>query len=310
MPKTKSNISLGYAAGLGYCVMTALSTISIAQVVRFIDPIVSTFMTFFITLCFFHLARFRSLSPLYRTGWQFKKGWLEINLWTALTWIGTFYGLKYMDAVLFLTLFMGLIPSFTYFISLAKGQAVYQPIRLGFALLILALIVCLSFFSGKIYHTSLLDYFLGVLYAIISVTGAALYLIQSKRFQQQTALSAADLLALRFWGLLLICLVWICLRGHLHEFPELPYFHFIYLAVITAILPLYLMQTSLHRLGALNLSFIMPFIPVLTYILLLLLGQAFHASILITLLILSAVLIAQTAYTHRNILAKSFGKVL
>ena len=289
---------LGYMYGVAYCLMTAISVIYIHQLNQKISPLLLELGMFIISAAFFHLWNWRRLTQLYKVCFQEKKSWFLVNLWTAVTWLGTFYALDNIDAVLFIALFMGGMPVVTYIIACLRGVEAYSAVPIFFRVLIFSLMVVLiidSMYSRYIHNEIAL--FLGCCYTFLGVLGAALYLIDTKQLQSAGSLTNAQLLAIRFFLLITICLVWTIFNQSIYLIGSLPYLQLIILALLTSILPLYCMQASLEKIGVIKLSFLLSLTPVFTYLLMLLKGEKPHAIVGVTLLLLTLVLII---YGKRN----------
>ncbi len=289
--KNRWDKSLGYGFGIMYCVITALSIIYIQYINQSINPILSTLVTFVFSMLWFNFYNLRALPFLYQVCWQHKKRWLAINLWTAMIWIGTFYALTYINPVLYITLFMGLMPTMTYAIAWARGLEKYAFKHIGFGAAVIIAVITLMIDSAWINHQETGSLLLGCLYTLIAVIGAALYLLDAKALQEQGQLSSSQMLALRFFALIIIAFLGAILNHSIHLIAHLPYAKLCLLAVLTSILPMYCLQVSLQKMGAVKFSFIMPFTPIFTYLLLLCFGAPMHWSILLILLFLGILLI-------------------
>lgn len=286
------NTFLGYLLGLGYCLVSALSVIYIGHINQSINPILSELITFIIGMLFFHACNMRVLPRIYRTCLQQKKTWFLINVWTAMIWLGTFYALNEIDAVLFIALFMGLMPLITYFLAWARKIENYALKHLLFGLSVLVLMLLLIYQSlANVYYDNHLTLLLGCIYTLIGAVGGALYLLDTKNLQTQGQLSSSQILAIRFFVLIAICLIWSITNHSILQIFKLPYLNLILLALLTSILPMYCLQVSLRKIGALRFSFLMPFTPIITYFILLWIGQPLNLVTLLILVLLTVVLI-------------------
>lgn len=277
----------GYLLGLAYCLLTAGSVILIQKTDQDITPLMSSFIIFLITACWFNLYSCRSLKKVYAVCVGHLGNTVLINLWTAMTWLGTFYALEYVSPILFITLFMGLIPTATYFLGWMRGVEKYSLKPLVFGGLIIVLVLLLIGVSDQLSE----NLGIGCFWTLMGVIGAAFYLLDAKQFQEKGQLSSIEMLSIRFWGLILITAIGAVYTHDSWHWASLPYENLGLLALMTSILPMYCMQTSLKQIGPVKISFLMPWTPIFTYVLLLALGVRLNSWVLVLLCLLVCVLV-------------------
>ena len=111
-----------YFFSLAFCIAVAFSSILIHSTNQLVNPYLSVFLTFVICTVWFNLVNVNSLHILYRKLINDKINFFIVNLVTAINWVTTFEALKYIDAVLYIALFMGLMPIVTYVINSYVSQ--------------------------------------------------------------------------------------------------------------------------------------------------------------------------------------------
>lgn len=281
----------GYGYAFLFCLITAISSISIHYVEKAIDPTITALVAFTYCIVIFNCLNFRKIAIAYQTALLNKKLLSLVNISTAIHWLAAVWTLNYIPASIYLTLFMGLLPISTYLVHrlvLKKwGQKLgYTPLLI--ILLSLALIYC-DFPKD---HINRLDFIKGIFTMIIAVTTGSYYLICSKQFQEATQLSSLSIVSLRFYVLVIVCFFTALYQHYPVIFTVQHYFlDMLWITLTSSVIPAFLTQKSVSTLGALKFSYFIPITPMLTYCLEWMLYGKFNVEIFALISILSCVIL-------------------
>ena len=273
-PTGKLELLYGYGFGISSCVVIAFSSIFIHKTTQSVNPMLSVFLTFLFCTIWFNILNFKSIGLFYRKLLQDKKSFVIINVCSAILWILTFIALKYISPVLYISMFVGTLPTSTYLIMLIQKKEKLQLRMLITTLLITATLIAITLVEREhIAKTTEQDFYIGILLTVISSIPSALYMIYSKQLSVAAELKPSQVIAVRFHFLVLstgiICLV----NNSFGDIGNVPFSNFILMAFLSSIVPMFLLQKTIHLIGALKTSFISPFTPIFTYLVLLISGQ-------------------------------------
>jgi drug/metabolite transporter (DMT)-like permease len=277
-----------YAAVLGYCVVTAVSLITIHETGRSIPPPAITLSTFLVATVFFTLATTRTLRKTFSIVRADKRGFLAINLTTAATWLTGFWAVKYLAPDLFLAIFMGVAPLATFTIRTLLFRCKGTTKELFAAMLVTLTVAAIV---GE--HTVLAGLYVpslaGLLLATVSGVSFSFYLVYSKRME---GLSPAGILSVRFYLLIVVSLLLTTMNYDLADVAaRISVPKIVLISLGSAILPLYLLQTAITRLGAARVANFVPFTCVVTYLAeQLILLHPFSLAVFLTILLLCALI--------------------
>jgi drug/metabolite transporter (DMT)-like permease len=251
----------GYPAVAAYCVVTAASLLVIHDVEKSVAPPVVTFYTFLAATAFFLLATARRIPDTLRVVAADRGGLVAINVTTAATWMTGFWAVKYLAPDLFLAIFMGVAPLATLLIRMAVLRAAAARKEA-----IAAALVTLAVVAVVVEHLVLAGLAApaaGLALAVLSGTSFSFYLVYSRRMQ---ALGPAQILSMRFFLLVAVALgVSVAGYDFAAESHRMDPWKAALIALGSAILPLYLLQTAITRLGAMRVANFVPFTVVVTY---------------------------------------------
>ncbi|MED7788450.1 hypothetical protein [Francisella sp. 19X1-34] len=105
----------------------------------------------------------------------------------------------------------------------------------------------------------------GGVISLIGGTATYFYFKESETLNKKYNFSSLDVLCIRFYLLVIISMVFVFLDSNvIFNIEQIPYM--IILSILTLILPLYLAQIGISKIGAMNHSFFITFMPFLTFI--------------------------------------------
>lgn len=281
---------IGYLFAFLYCIVTAFSVLKIHDSVQQASAMVVMFYTFIVCLLFFNLVNFFALKKTYQALKTNLPDVLLVNLTTALTWMATFWGLKYLPPVLYITITMGVLPIASFILAMWEVRHIN---KLACLLTVVAtiLIIFIVYLVKNLLVINIYDFTIGTLLSILTGIFISFYMKYSKRLHAKSNLSPSQILCIRFYLLVLIGLIVSLCKMDLAVFTRGIHLSSILLIVFSSsILPLYFVQISIHRIGPLKTAYILPFTPVFTYVLEWFLGMSFNALLFATIFILGVVL--------------------
>jgi drug/metabolite transporter (DMT)-like permease len=241
------------------------------------------FATFSISWLFFLAVNRGQVARLAAVWGTAKKELLVINISTAFSWLGMFWCLKFVSASVQTLVYTATLPVASVLLARqwrtmpVSGRVAVSAI-LGSGLLI----ACTN---PSLLASALSTQLSGIALALGAGTCGAVYMVWSGALQQKQKLSSNDMLCLRLPVLLL-------LSGllSLGDLPRLVDTVFLgkalLLAVLLVVLPSYLLQQSILKIGSVRTSVLLPLVPAVAMLLETREGFAFSplALLLLTLL--------------------------
>ncbi len=288
---------LKYASMLTYILSTAISLVAINQLELQVNPTLAALISFLLCFLFFNLVNYNRLKIAYDILLKSPLDFIKINIITAIIWISTFWGLKYIAPGIFVSLFMGVIPLSAVFISKNKPGFKHKETNLMLTLIFLALGL-VSYESLKLVDSSTTMYY-GLFLAVISGIFSAIYIHYSQKLQKKFNFTTLDFLSIRFYFVIAICLSLASIAGnHIILSCTLnKWYDFIFIAILTTIIPLYSLQNAILKLGSMRVSYLITLTPLVAYLLQTFIGFQFNIVIFSMILVMSLLLIQY----YRNI---------
>lgn len=255
-----------------YVFTSALANVFINHSTRSIAPIVTLFYNSVITIVFFTILNLDTLTQNSSLVKKNIKPILWLNILNAIMWFVIFFSLKVLSPSVFACILFGAIP-ISLFLLQVKGSTVSnQNNRITAFLLLILFILMLLLVSQDMTTTNSSQIILyGTLVAIIGGLIGAYIMKISKKLATQN-LSASLVIALRFYGLLIISLLLIIPNPTQLLVAPTVLAEIFTLAIVAMALPLFLLQKALKNLNPFYASIIITAIPITTYVLQLLTG--------------------------------------
>lgn len=250
---------MGLLFGLGFCFATAASTTLVHYSSLHLDPFFSLFCTTLIAIIYFHAIKIRQVGAIYTAAIGEKKTWFLISVMVAGNWMASFYALSKINSFEYV---------YTYFSASAiiggLAQCIknknYQNFFTASALTILLSMYFIHLISNAAQLHAL---YVGLTVTVISAGFGYGYRHYSVQFSKKTQLDATSVLAVRFYLLLLVSLLF-GNYNQFHLFTPHQAVYFAALAAITFLIPLYCMQNSVLLIGANYFSILTALCPAMT----------------------------------------------
>lgn len=272
---TKSKLGVAYV--LLYCLVTAMSTVLISMTEQSTSSFYISFYSVLVSTLFFSVYLFKDFSSVKSLVKDNLAPILKINITTALIWLIIFYTLKTLDPVIVIVLFMGAVPVTSAFLTRKQVKSVEERNFDFWTALLILLLLVLSIaddFSRMIHvaqaggalslRGDLIHWSLDSLLVLSSGVITAYNNIYAKQLSQN-GMSAPQVLAVRFYLLLLLSLGLIFLTGHNLAISSQAIGHLVIVAVLSIALPLYLLQKGIEKIEPMHVSFILPLMPMMVF---------------------------------------------
>ncbi len=259
-------MNLGYIFALGYVLLLSLSTIWVDALGAHIPVLTLLFYTTITAIVSFNLVRFKRIKTNHKQIAIDIKEWAKMGVLVSSVWFFTYYGAihsspDFLIAVSYI--FMGLLGSY---LRQNKLKIIACAISIG---------LCCIFSPNY----SLL----GLLVALSMGGSLFTYLIISDKFCKKYQMEAGDILAIRYYLLLIgvFIAVLISKQGlHSLEISWQMAGILITLGLANMVIPIFCSQSALGLLGASELSFITSLLPVIGFIFTDLTKHAWHPGML------------------------------
>lgn len=246
-----------------YILSTAASMVLIHDAEKNTPTFLLTFIAFFLCIFLFHLINIKRIIPTYSFFYKDKKAFLTINALTLIIWLGTFYGLKLIQPSLFISVFMGSLPLFSIFI---KKQALKKNSLYTLASITLILFLLSGYYVVK--HPPYLEVFIGLFCTVLSAFVSSVYICYTDKLQRQNQVPWIDVVCTRFYFITIFSFI-ICYFSppqiNLYQIAMEKWYNFLFISLLSTILPVYSAQKAISNLGAVKVSLLMALIPLCVY---------------------------------------------
>lgn len=210
----------------------------------------------------FHLLNSRQNKQTYIRIIKDKNIWSGISKVIATTtfmWVAGFIIPLTYTPFIFVFSYLGW-PSF--FGALVMAVTTRKPVYIIQGIMIAITFVLFYFVTFRDF--SLMKASLGIL--VTMLTGLSLYLyLRASKGLNNKGMNSRQILALRYWLLLILPLILIIYRHEFHLFTGTVIFKGIIIGMITLVLPLYFGQLCIEKFGSERFSLAMGFTPILTF---------------------------------------------
>ncbi len=241
-----------YQYAIGYILCVAFVSVIRAKLLFALSPITLLLISSSLASVYFHLINYKHGYSFYNKFSNRKLALVVLNSVVALMWFATYYSIYFSSAVIFVFEFF-MVGGFLSII-LRQGLVFSQKIML-------LLFIGLIFAPFFIYKAQYLGIFLG-----ITAGGFGfLYNILSGQIASSLKINASQILASRFWLLILVSVV-LLPKDFLAQLSFYTLIATMLTIVLSFILQLWLNQKSVSTIGGQESSYIASFAPALTFL--------------------------------------------
>ncbi len=252
--------SLRYLPIAVYLPSTAFAAVYIKVSFGDVTPFLVTFCTFAFCWLLFLVQNRARLPDVTRCVMAEPWTFLKINVFTLLSWLGAFACIQMLTGSVELLVFMSAIPAVSVVAGGEWGRLgrVEQATLLG--IFVCSLVVVLLHPTMQSYDSG--RQIQGLAVGVAAGAFGALYIVLSGRVQKRLGLSSADLICAR-----LPLLLAVTLALSFSEIGRVASQEFlgkaVLLSLVAVVVPVFALQLSITRLGAVPTSVLMPLVPVL-----------------------------------------------
>lgn len=248
---------------IGYIIIVALGALCIYDLGKEFPQSLLMLLSAFYAIIFFHAVNLGKIKTIYTTLSQHKAQYFVLMFSIFMVWVGYYLGIIYISPTFLDFIYMGLAASYGSFFAYRSSKTRTNLLSMVLINLTIAAFYFLLFAQYEIKKTILI-----IVFTIALGTFNCLYVNTAYKLSKIN-LSPTQILASRFWIMLLICLIIVVCRRE-YEFLITNYDLIpksILLAAITFIIPIYLYQKAITKLGP-NLSLVaMGVVPIVVFIL-------------------------------------------
>jgi hypothetical protein len=238
-----------------YNISTVISLIAIDKINNQLHPILSLLISTCLAVLFFNLVNIGNLKKLYKIAHSELHLTVFINFIIAALWIASFYSLYYIDPFSYIFIFSS-VPAI---ISTLVDKRNIFACTMLFSSLVLYLAVILTYVT----HSSL-----GILCALFAGFSSYAYRKINYFYAEKHNISASMCLAIRSYGIILLCTLVILYVNFFHPSIAIIYgkpshilISILLVSIFSFILPLFVNQKALQKSGVYAHNLITSLIP-------------------------------------------------
>ncbi|MBV53580.1 MAG: hypothetical protein CL816_05900 [Coxiellaceae bacterium] len=259
---------IGLMLVISYCVVTSLSTLVISSDEQAYGMLWVTFSSVTVTILWFNFLQLKRLVRLREIFIDHGRLIILLNITTAVMWLGTFIALDSLNPDVFTAFFIGALPIFMFIINwMTSAWNKRMRMELVFTIVIAGLLLLVGYHELNVSDFSR-EIIRGMLIAFFSSLFAAWTIIFSHRLAH-AGVSSTETLSQRFYALWLVVGVILCIFPGSYSFSYSILMHFmsavILIAILSFILPLFLLQKGIERVDPMFVSFLSPLIPLMAF---------------------------------------------
>lgn len=242
-----------YSSSVLYVLLTAISFNFLNYFSRSSSPYIILFSGCIIAVCFFHCVNYNHIKKIYLSCIKDKYSWLKIMLLILVNWVTAFLATCHGSAFTYIF--------FSFAISALFGLGYsYWSSKRQSSMIYIIIVVIIVGFSGICTMIGQYASGLAVCFAILSGISGYYYSVESAYFSKNNNLSASQILAARFWLLLIFSGTMLYFDSH-NSLNVKTISYGCIIGFSTFIIPIYLFQHGVLKLGANRNSVIRGFTP-------------------------------------------------
>lgn len=249
---------------LGSAILTSISQVFYANQVQSVHPFLFTGISFFITALYFQVFTFKQRL---KNDWvEARKPLLKLNIASAITFMGFYFALKYVEPAIVSSLEMGIAPLFILILMMLQRKIISTKkwiISIGTLAACLMLIWAVINGASGIASQISSKMFIGIFASILCGIGAVFCSEYSKQLSD-IGWTSSMILSKRYIGIILISFIFT------YDLIT-PYFmeNIIWILIVTisgVLIPNYLLQKGIQYTNTFLVMMSLSFIPVFTFL--------------------------------------------
>ncbi len=257
---------MNYLYGITYSLIIALGAVLVHEVGSQLPIALILFCSCSLAIVVFHLLNVNKISAMYSKLWQVKSLWIVIMLVIVWMWLCSMYGYYLVHPEIFMLLYF----SVNFFLGLAnkffnKRLNTWQVITIFCFSMGSVSLILFKFIQTQLPLTRLND--VGMVLGILGGISTFVYIKLSYKLSQITELSSTQILAVRFWLLFFVALLMFVLLPKEHLILNRDSLvALLVIPLFTMIIPLFLVQQSIIKVGPMSTSILIGLVPAFTYL--------------------------------------------
>lgn len=295
-----SNSTLGYVSIFLCCLTSAISFVFISHLNKTHNQMISIAITFSYAAILFNLFNIKNIINLYSSVAKNFKLIFNMNVVTLFNWLSSFICLNYLDPATAICINLSVL-TVTLFFILTPLDKMKENKHLVFSILLIvtSMTLIIKQHVSTASHADIKTIILGLAWCVLGGVTGAFIGIHSEGMGK-AGFSVTQILATRFYLLIMISIIGFFFVPH--SMPVvIDWKYYLLASLIIVIFPLVMYQTAIKTLGALIVSLIEPFTPVITYLFQILVGDYQFNLLTVILLIISSSAIIWFVRIEQNI---------
>ncbi|QUM80339.1 DMT family transporter [Moritella sp. 5] len=278
---------------IAFCFLFSISFVFMSQVVKTVDPVLSTLITYGFAALFFILININNLSELTLIAKGNVKVMVKINVSTLVNTFLAFYVMLYVSPIVYIIVFFSGLSFFSVLFKQDRNKLNITSTLSVFTLSIMTSILISDAAIGKTV--------VGILLTLISTFFALQYMKDSAVLHSNLGVKVSQVLALRFFLVIAICGSYSIYDSAFSTLVSSDLFLLVFISIIGSIIPLFLMQAAIKKLGVSLTAQFTPFTPIICLIFMILVeGTSFTALEIMSICAMTLLLFFQAKLLHRE----------
>jgi hypothetical protein len=250
-----------YLSSISYVLLTALSFNFLGYISKNTSPFLILMVGCIIAIVFFHIVNFGSIKKIYIIFIRNKYSWLKIMIFILINWITAFLATYYGSA--FIYIFFSF--STSAMLGIVANYRQYNIRTINKLVCFVVILLTMSLTCVYMTLTYSIIILMAIFFAIISGVSGYCYSVESAEFSKINNLTTSQILATRFWLLLIFSTAIVYIKGDNLVNSKILFYSCL-VGLSTFIIPIYLFQHGVLKLGASRNAIIRGFTPVTTFI--------------------------------------------
>jgi len=264
-----------------------------SHVVKTVDPVLSTFITYGFAALFFifiNLSNFTKLTSIAKNNFS---EIIKINISTLINTFLAFYVMLYVSPIVYIIVFFSGL-SFLSVLFKFNGNKLKLSFTLG--VFIFSIITSVIISDTAIGRTTA-----GIVLTLISTFFALQYMNKTDELHNNLGVTVSQVLALRFFLVIIICGSYSLYDSSFSTLKPTDLLLLMSISIVGSIIPLFLIQGAIKKLGASLTAQFTPFTPIICLVFMVLIeGTIFSTLEVLSICVMTLLLFIQAKYLHRK----------
>ena len=280
-----------YKEIIAFCFLFSISFVFMSHVVKTVDPVLSTLITYGFAALFFILINIKSFNELTLIAKSNINEIIKINISTLINTFLAFYVMLYVSPIVYIIVFFS---GLSFFSILGKFDGNKLKLSLSLAVFIFSIMTSIVIADGTIANTTI-----GIILTLVSTFFALLYMKETGKLHQNLGVTISQILALRIFLVIVLCGSYSLCRSSFLTLESSELLLLMAISIVGSIIPLFLMQGAIKKLGAALTAQFTTFTPVICLTFMVLVdGASFSTFEIFAICAMTLLLFIQAKYIH------------